>query len=152
MPIKSMTQTARCLLIMAAMLAPATIATARAAEPMGTWFTADRESQVRITNCGGALCGSLVWLKQPTDPATGRPKTDKNNADASKRNRPLLGEQIVLCMRPSGPNAWSGSVYNAEDGKTYDGSFTLISATSAALKGCVLGGLICKSQTWTRAK
>lgn len=152
MQFTSMTQAARCLLVMAATLAPVAMATARAAEPTGTWYTADRESQVRITNCGGALCGALVWLKQPTDPATGRPKTDKNNADASKRNRPLLGVQIVLGMRPNGANVWSGSVYNAEDGKTYDGSFTLTSANSAALKGCVLGGLICKSQTWTRAK
>ena len=75
---------------------------ARAADPLGTWYTADKDSQVRITNCGGALCGALVWLKEPNDPATGRPKTDKNNADASKQSRPLLGVQIVLGMKPSG--------------------------------------------------
>ena len=57
---------------------------------------------MRITNCGGALCGALVWLKEPNDPATGQPKTDKNNADASKQSRPLLGVQIVLGMKPSG--------------------------------------------------
>src|SRR5580692_7141672 len=82
-----------------ATLVAATMATsgpARAADPLGTWYTADKESQVRITNCGGALCGALIWLKEPIDPATGRPKTDKNNADASKRNRPLLGVPIVL--------------------------------------------------------
>ena len=102
---------------------------ARAADPLGTWYTADKDSQVRITNCGGALCGSLVWLKEPNDPATGRPKTDKNNADASKQNRPLLGVPIVLGMKPSGtPDQWSGNVYNASDGKTYTGSFTMTGA------------------------
>jgi uncharacterized protein (DUF2147 family) len=60
--------------------------------------------------------------------------------------------QIVLGMKPSGPNVWSGDVYNTQDGRTYSGSFTLISDNAAALKGCVLGGLICKSQTWTRVK
>ncbi len=119
--------------------------------PMGTWYTGDKDSQVRITNCGGALCGALVWLKEPNDPATGRPKTDKNNADAGKQSRPLLGVEIVLGMKPSGtPNQWAGDVYNASDGKTYSGSFTLTGPYSAELKGCVLGGLICKSQTWTR--
>jgi uncharacterized protein (DUF2147 family) len=130
----------------------ASLAPAFAADPLGTWFTQDRDSQVRITNCGGALCGNLVALKEPNDPATGKPKTDKNNADTSKRNRPLIGVPIVLSMKPSGtPNQWSGDVYNASDGKTYSGSFTLTGDNSAELKGCVLS-VICKSQTWTRAK
>ena len=127
------------------------IGPALAADPTGTWYTGDKDSQVRITNCGGALCGTLVWLKEPNDPATGHPKTDKNNADASKQSRPLLGVQIVLSMRPSGTDQWSGSVYNASDGKTYSGSFTLTDANSAELKGCVLA-VLCKSQSWTRAK
>jgi len=124
---------------------------ARAADPLGTWYTGEKESQVRITNCGGALCGSLTWLKEPNDPATGRPKTDKNNADVAKQSRPLLGVPIVLGMKPSGaPDQWSGQVYNASDGKTYSGSFTMTGPDTAELKGCVM--IICKSQTWTRAK
>jgi uncharacterized protein (DUF2147 family) len=124
---------------------------ALAADPIGTWYTADNDSQVRITNCGGALCGSIVWLKVPNDPATGRPKTDNKNADASKQNRPLLGVPIVLGMKPSGtPDQWTGNVYNASDGKTYSGAFTMTGPNSAELKGCVMG-LICQSQTWTRA-
>jgi uncharacterized protein (DUF2147 family) len=128
------------------------IAPALAADPMGNWFTADKDSQVRITNCGGALCGNLSWLKEPNDPATGQPKKDKNNADATKQGRPLLGAPIVLGMKPSGtPNQWSGNVYNASDGKTYTGSFTMTGADTAELKGCVMS-IICKTQTWTRAK
>jgi uncharacterized protein (DUF2147 family) len=125
-------------------------APAFAADAIGTWYTGDRESQVRIVNCGGALCGNLVWLKEPNDPATRRPKTDKNNADASKQSRPLLGAPIVLGMKPSGPGQWSGDVYNASDGKTYSGSFTLSGPNTADLKGCVLS-ILCKTQTWTRA-
>ena len=125
-------------------------APALAADPFGTWYTADKNSQVKIVNCGGALCGALTWLKEPNDPATGRPKTDKHNADASKQSRPLLGVQIVLAMKPSGtPDQWSGNVYNASDGKTYSGTFTITGPNTADLKGCVL--FICKSQTWTRA-
>ena len=127
------------------------ITPAFAADPMGTWYTADNDSQVRLTNCGGALCGALIWLKTPIDPATGKPKLDKNNADASKQSRPLLGTPIVLGMTPSGPNVWSGNVYNASDGKTYSGSFTMTGDNTADLKGCVMS-FLCKTQTWTRAK
>ncbi len=130
---------------------PNIVRPALAANPLGTWYTADKDSQVRITNCGGGLCGNLVWLKTPIDPATGKPKLDKNNTDASKQSRPLLGVPIVLDMKPSGANVWSGNVYNASDGKTYTGSFTMTGENTAELKGCVMA-ILCKSQTWTRAK
>jgi uncharacterized protein (DUF2147 family) len=124
---------------------------ALAAGPLGTWYTAEKDSQVRIANCGEAICGTLVWLKEPNDPETGKPKLDKHNADASKQSRPLLGVAIVLAMKPSGVNAWSGNVYNASDGKIYTGSFTMTGDNTADLKGCVMS-ILCKSQTWTRAK
>ena len=143
-------RTAVVLYFAAAALATASFSkTATAADALGTWYTGDKGSQVRIVNCGAALCGNLVWLKEPNDPATGRPKTDKNNADPSKQGRPLLGVPIVLGMKPSGAGQWSGEVYNASDGKTYSGSFTLTGPNSADLKGCVLS-ILCKSQTWTR--
>jgi len=131
--------------------AAGSITPALAADPTGNWYTEDNDSQVRIANCGGALCGTLVWLKVPIDPATGQPKLDKNNADASKQSRPLLGVPIVLGMTPSGPNQWSGNVYNASDGKTYSGSFTMTGDTTADLKGCVMS-ILCKTQIWTRVK
>ncbi len=148
--IRCLRVTAVALCVSAAVLVSVSFSeTAAAADALGTWYTGDKESQVRIVNCGGALCGNLVWLKEPNDPATGRPKTDKHNADASKQARPLLGVPIVLAMKPSGPGQWSGEVYNAEDGKTYGGSFTLTGPDTADLKGCVLS-ILCKSQTWTR--
>jgi uncharacterized protein (DUF2147 family) len=129
---------------------PNFIATAFAADPWGIWYTKDNESQIRITNCGGALCGSLVWLQEPNDPTTGEPLTDKHNPDPSKQSQPLLGTRIVLGMRPSGPDQWSGELYNAGDGKTYTGSFTMTGANTAEIQGCLL--VFCQSQTWTRAK
>ena len=75
-----------------------------------------------------------------------------NNADASKQSRPLIGVPIVLSMKPSGtPNQWAGNVYNASDGKTYTGSFTMTGDNTADLKGCV-ATIFCKTQTWTRVK
>jgi uncharacterized protein (DUF2147 family) len=139
------------LAILSAVVLPLSLlAPAFAADPLGTWLTGDKKGKVKIVNCGGAICGTLVWLHEPNDPETHRPKTDKHNADASKQGRPLLGIPIVLSMKPSGAETWQGQVYNAEDGSTYSGSFTMTSANSAQLKGCVMGGLICKAQIWTR--
>jgi len=122
-----------------------------AGDPFGTWLTGDKKGKVHIVNCGGALCGTLVWLQEPIDPDTNKPKTDKHNVDASKKGRPLLGVPIVLSMKPNGGDVWQGQVYNAEDGNTYSGSFTLTGPNTADLKGCVMGGLICKTANWTRS-
>ena len=123
---------------------------ALAAEPTGTWLTQTGGSRIRLADCGGALCGTIIWLKEPNDPDTGKPKTDKNNSDAAKRSRPLLGVQIVLGMKPAGDGKWTGQVYNAEDGKTYSGNLSYSGGNSLQLQGCALGGLVCKSQTWTK--
>ena len=131
-------------------LAPILIAPAQAADPLGTWLTGTKKGKVRIVNCGGALCGNLVWLAEPNDPATKQPKLDDMNADPSKRTRPMLGIPIVLNMRPSGGDKWDGQVYNAEDGKTYSGSCTMTGPDTAELKGCV-AAVFCKSQSWTRS-
>ena len=49
----------------------------------------------------------------------------------------------------SGNNAYSGKITDPDTDKTYTGKATL-SGNSLKMKGCVLGGLLCKSQTWTR--
>ena len=127
-----------------------TMPPANAADPTGTWLTEAGTSRIRIADCGGALCGNIVWMKEPIDPETQKPRADKMNPDTARRTRPLMGTTIVFGMRPSGADKWSGQVYNAEDGKTYSGSITVVSAGALKLEGCALAGLICKAQTWTR--
>ena len=126
----------------------ASLATA-AENPTGTWISSDGGTKVRISSCGDALCGRVVWLKEPIDPQTGKPKTDKHNPDAAKKNRPMLGVQVVNGLKPAGENKWSGTIYNADDGKTYSSNLMLQSATKAKVEGCVMS-VLCKGENWTR--
>jgi uncharacterized protein (DUF2147 family) len=121
-----------------------------AANPNGVWLSADGRVKVRVTDCNGALCGTVVWLKEPIDPQTHRPRTDKLNPKVNNRDRPMLGLQVVHGLKPVGENKWSGPIYNADEGHSYNVNLTLISPTKVALKGCLLG-VFCKVQTWTRA-
>jgi len=91
-----------------------------AADPRGTWQANDG-SRVRIASCGGALCGTMVSAKTPTDPTTGQPWTDRNNADPGKRNRPLVGVMVLISMRPNGPSKWSGQLYDNDRGQIFEG-------------------------------
>src|SRR5258708_20088565 len=127
----------------------AVVTPASAGDPRGNWLTENGRDKVAVVNCGGAMCGNIVGLKEPNDPATGKPKTDTNNSDAAKRVRPMIGVQIVIDMKPdTTADKWKGQVYNAEDGKTYSGSITLVGATTLNLQACPLGGLISKTQPW----
>jgi uncharacterized protein (DUF2147 family) len=137
--------------VTSAILCLAAMTPARAGDLHGNWLTENGRATVAIADCGGVLCGKIVALKEPIDPATGSPKTDKNNSDTAKRIRPLIGVQIVFDMRPDGTaDKWKGQVYNAEDGNTYDGYITLVNAKTLDLEGCALGGMVCKTQRWTR--
>ena len=139
-------------IVVSAILGFAAVTPTVAGELHGKWLTENGRATVKIVDCGGALCGNIVALKEPIDPDTGKPKTDSKNADEAKRTKPLIGVEIVIGMKPdSVADTWKGQVYNAEDGKTYSGSITLVNATTLNLQGCALGGLVCKTQTWTRA-
>jgi uncharacterized protein (DUF2147 family) len=120
---------------------------ALAGDPAGMWLSQDGDVKMKVSHCGANICGAIAWLKEPND-KNGKPKVDANNADTSKRNRPVMGTAIILPMKADGADKWSGQVYNAEDGKTYSGSFALSGANKADLKGCV--AIICKTKTWTR--
>lgn len=136
----------------AALIGFSAIVSAQAVGPVaGTWLSADGGTKVKVSECSGnKLCGRVVWLNKPIDPDTGKPKTDKRNADPAKRERPLIGVPVVNGMTPSGDNKWSGEIYNADDGKIYQAHVTLVNENAMQVQGCVLG-ILCKSQTWTRA-
>ncbi|WP_322518020.1 DUF2147 domain-containing protein [Rhodopseudomonas palustris] len=119
------------LLAVAAMTA-ATAGAARADDVAGTWLRDTGLSKVKFAPCGGAVCGTLVWLK----PGVETPAK--------------VGQKVFFDMKPSGPNAWAGSAFNPEDGKTYTGKMSLAGGTLTT-QGCAMGGMICKSSTWTRA-
>ena len=121
---------------------------AQAADPSGIWLSADGDVKMKVAPCSGAICSSVAWLKSPND-ETGRPRLDKNNPDTGKRNRPIMGSPIIAGMTPDGANKWSGQIYNAEDGKTYSGSFALTGTNTAEIKGCV--AVFCKTKAWTRS-
>jgi uncharacterized protein (DUF2147 family) len=125
---------------------------ALAADPAGIWLTEDGEARVRIYRCGQDICGTLLSLKEPNDPATGKPKLDKFNQDTGERARPIIGVELMSGLKPSGtPDQWEGALYNPEDGNTYKGILTLQGLLNLKLQGCVLGGLFCKSEIWKRA-
>jgi uncharacterized protein (DUF2147 family) len=110
--------------------------------PTGTWLTEGGEVRVRIAPCASAYCGTIVWSR------TGG--TDANNPDPALRSRSMVGVQLISGLHPDAEGGYTGQIYNPRDGGTYTVKIKLRSRNTLELSGCILGGVICQSQTWSR--
>ena len=120
---------------------------------VGTWLNGTKKGHIQIYKQGGTFFGKLIYLAEPNDPATGKPKTDFRNADVSKQKRPLLNLPLMYNFKYNGGNVWSdGKIYNPEDGKEYNCRMTLKNPTTLDVRGYVGIALLGKTQTWTRLK
>lgn len=98
------------------------LAGAAYADPIeGNWKTQSGETAA-IGGCGGGFCITL--------------KTGKH-----------AGKQIGKLSASGG--SYSGQITDPATDKTYKGKAS-ISGSSMKMSGCVLGGLICRNQTWTK--
>ncbi|MEO8243839.1 MAG: DUF2147 domain-containing protein [bacterium] len=113
-----------------------------AADPVeGMWKTRPDDNgnfgYVQIKPCGPALCGTLVQ------------SFDGTGAKMESEN---IGKQIVWDMVPAGDGSYAGGKIWAPDrDKTYSSTMQL-AGDGLSVSGCVLGGLICRAQDWTRVK
>lgn len=92
------------------------------ADPItGSWRT-EAGPTAQIAACGGSFC-----IEMTSGQYSGR----------------SIGK---LSATGSG---YAGTITDPSNNKTYDGNAALAGKT-LKLSGCVLGGLICRSQTWTK--
>ncbi|MBW8815462.1 MAG: DUF2147 domain-containing protein [Caulobacterales bacterium] len=116
---------------------------ARADEPQifGTWQNPKNSVHLEIRRCGqGEACGVVVWA------------SPKAQADALKGSgQPLLGSTLFRELRPGSDGVWKGKVFVPDLNKTFSGSAQVVEGGGALqAKGCFIGNLLCKSQTWRR--
>ncbi len=87
---------------------------------IGVWEPSNGKSRIKIEKIGTKYYGKIVWLKEPNDPSTKKPKVDKNNPDTSMRNVPLKGYRILKDFVYKEKDEWSdGTIYDPENGTVY---------------------------------
>ena len=134
--------------IFATLLATPSARAQGAGEPTGIWLTQAGDARVRVSKCGGGICGVIVGLKQPIDPATGKPQVDDKNPNPALAKRPMIGLPLFSGMHATGPGKWSGQIYNADDGSTYASNVAVTGLDTLRVEGCM--GAFCGGETWTR--
>ncbi|WP_294289901.1 DUF2147 domain-containing protein [uncultured Sphingomonas sp.] len=121
-----------------AMLA-ATPAIAAPISPEGLWLSPHKSVIVQTGPCGDRLCGRIVW-------ANGEAESDARDAGVEH----LVGTMLLQDYRPDGDGRWKGTVFVPDMGHSFASEIDTVSPEALRVKGCVLGGLLCKSQLWTR--
>ena len=125
------------------LLAPTTAVALSGDDAVGVWRTKTGR-HVQLFKCGASLCGKIVKAKAG--------EKDSKNPNPKLRKRSIQGVRILSGAKKSGAKAWKGTLYNTRNGKLYTGYITVKSKSVVALSGCVLGGLICQGENWSRVR
>jgi len=129
------------LLLVPAFVAPASAGAPPEAPIASEWRNPSNSVHVRIDQCGGALCGTITWA------------SDKAIADAKRGGTSqLIGTRLFRDLKPAGNGKWSGKVFVPDIRQTFSGTVQFQNGDKMVGKGCVLFGVICKSQTWSRVR
>lgn len=136
--------------IAAALLTAPSAQAQSGADPSGIWLTQAGDARVRVSKCGGGICGVIVGLKDPIDPNTGKPQVDDKNPNPALKKRPVIGLPLFSGMQAAGPGKWSGRIYNADDGSTYASNVSIAGPDTLRVEGCV--GALCGGENWSRVR
>jgi uncharacterized protein (DUF2147 family) len=114
---------------------------AAAARPTveGLWMNPHGTVAVRTGDCRGRLCGWVVWAS---------PQALQDAKDGGVDH--LVGTELLEDYSADGADRWSGSVYVPDMGHSFSSTITLSAPGELQIRGCLIGGIFCKSQTWQR--
>jgi uncharacterized protein (DUF2147 family) len=105
----------------------------------GVWTNPKGSVQVRTGQCGDKLCGWVVWA------------SEQAKADTLKKGGgPLIGTALLRDYAATGRAHWAGQVYVPDMRSSFGSTITLVDSQTLRVKGCLIGGFICKSQDWRR--
>lgn len=118
----------------------------------GFWLTANKASIIQFYKDGDRYSGKIAWQRYSKD-KSGKPLTDVNNPDKSKRNNPLLGTTMISNLRyNAGSKMYEGGrIYMPQVGKTYDCKVKIASNGNSMEITAIAGlSMMSKTFTWSR--
>lgn len=126
----------------------------QAADIIGIWFNQTKEAKIKMYSSGGKYFGYIMWLKEPNDSLTGKPKLDKNNPDKAKRTKPIKGLEILKNLAwDADDQEWDdGDIYDPQSGNSYSLTCKLKDKNTMELRGYMGISLIGRTDTWMRTK
>jgi len=119
---------------------------------LGKWLNEDQDAHIEVYKEGGKYYGKIVWLKEPIEEATGKPKLDDENEDETLRSRPVMGLVILKdFVWDEDDSEWDdGTIYDPKNGKTYDCYMNIGEDKTLKIRGYIGFSWIGRNTYWTR--
>jgi len=117
----------------------------------GTWLVENGEAHIEVEPCGGGLCGTVVWMREPYD-EHGNERIDILNPDETRRDRELVGLRIMEVFPKKDKLAWKGTIYDADTGSTYRCTIEPEGENRIKFRGYIGIPLFGKTTHWTRVE
>ena len=115
----------------------------------GFWFNDKKDAKIQIYKArDGKFYGKIVWLKEPLK--DGRPKLDEKNPKANLKAQPLVELMILKGFKLDGDTYEDGTIYDPDNGKTYDCKMTF-KGKNLAIRGFIGFSLFGRTTVWERA-
>jgi len=105
----------------------------------GYWLHPDGAIIIRVDSCGDAYCGTVTWA------------TDRAKLDARTSVDSLVGAQLLSGFHQNSSGVWKGQIYIPDQDMHVSGRLQPLDFNRLKLSGCTFGGLLCKTQVWTRS-
>jgi uncharacterized protein (DUF2147 family) len=114
-------------------------APAAAQELEGRWTNDKRSMVVQVERCGAAYCGKVIQA------------TDKAKEKARKGGTAnLVGTQILTGLTPMGDGRFRGQAFVPRRNLHATATVRQLNNDEMQVQGCVLRGLLCGKERWTR--
>jgi len=120
---------------------------------VGVWEPSHGKAKVKIEKINDKYYGKIVWLREPIDPETEKPKVDKNNPDEKMRSTPLRGYRILKDFEYTDKDTWTeGTIYDPENGNTYNCTIKMTDENTLDIRGYIGISTFGRSDVWKRLK
>lgn len=98
----------------------------------GLWARGDGVADVNVAPCGGAICMTNTAIR---------------NSQANEK----VGDELVVTASKMTPTSLSGSAFDPQRNRSYDIEMN-VAGNRMTTRGCIAGGLLCKTIEWTRLR
>lgn len=122
---------------------------------VGIWLTQDKDSHVEIYKQGDKYFGKIIWLEEPIDSITGKPKVDDKNPEPALQNRSIMGLNLLKSFVFDDDEWNDGKIYDPKSGKTYSCYMEFPNTHNKdriKIRGYIGISLLGRTVYWTRVK